>query len=115
MAMRKGMKPGRRYFIINIDEPYAEEIYEALKRGQMEKGEWPEGDVGFEEWKKQTFGSPLEQGHTVSLYCSPEPEYEEYCGPFWTCPACGSEFILPDSRYCPDCGRAIEWVGDTDA
>ena len=53
--MRKKMKPGRRYFIINIDEPYAEEIYQVLKRGQMAKGEWPEGDITFEEWKQQTF------------------------------------------------------------
>lgn len=32
--MRKEIKPGRRYFIINIDEPYAPEIYEVMKRGQ---------------------------------------------------------------------------------
>lgn len=51
----KSMKPGRKYFIINIDEPYAEEIYEVLKRGQIAKGEWPEGDMSFAEWKKQTF------------------------------------------------------------
>lgn len=54
--MLKEMKPGRRYFIINLDEPYAEEVYEVLKRGQMAKGEWPEGDISFEEWKEQTFG-----------------------------------------------------------
>lgn len=47
--MLKEMKPGREYFIINIDEPYAEEIYEVLKRGQIVKGEWPEGDISFEE------------------------------------------------------------------
>lgn len=54
--MLKEMKSGRKYFIINIDEPYAEKIYEALKAGQMAKGEWPEGDISFEEWKRQTFG-----------------------------------------------------------
>lgn len=53
--MRKIIKPGRRYFIINIDEPYAEEIYKVLKKGQMKKGEWPEGNISFEEWKKQTW------------------------------------------------------------
>jgi hypothetical protein len=52
----KQIKPGRKYFIINIDEPYAEQIYETLKRGQMAKGHWPEGDISFEEWKQQTFG-----------------------------------------------------------
>lgn len=53
--MRKCMKPGRQYFIINIDETYAPIIYEILKYGQMQKGEWPEGDISFDEWKKITF------------------------------------------------------------
>lgn len=53
--MIKIMKPGRYYFIINIDEPYAKAIYEVLKYGQMIKDEWPEGDISFEEWKQQTF------------------------------------------------------------
>ncbi|SFH34483.1 hypothetical protein SAMN05660649_04835 [Desulfotomaculum arcticum] len=46
--MLKHMKPGREYFLINIDEPYALEIYEVLKRGQMAKNEWPEGDISFD-------------------------------------------------------------------
>jgi len=54
--MLKELKPNREYFIINIDEPYAEEIYEVLKRGQAAKGQWPEGDVSFEAWQEQTFG-----------------------------------------------------------
>lgn len=54
--MLKPIKTGREYMFINIDEPYAEEIYEILKRGQMAKGEWPEGDISFEEWQEQTFG-----------------------------------------------------------
>lgn len=53
--MEKSMRPGRKYIIINIDEPYAENIYQVLKEGQMAKGEWPEGDISFEDWKKQTF------------------------------------------------------------
>lgn len=53
--MRKEMKPGRRYFLINIDEPYARIIYEILKYGQTQKGKWPEGDISFEQWKKETF------------------------------------------------------------
>jgi len=71
MAMRKGMKPGRRYFIINIDEPYAEEIYEALKRGQMEKGEWPEGDIGFHEWVLETFEIKDRLNELVATLCLP--------------------------------------------
>ncbi len=54
--MQKKMKPGRRYFIINIDEPYAEQIFEVLKWGQMSQNKWPEGDISFSEWIKQTFG-----------------------------------------------------------
>ena len=53
--MLKKRKEGRRYFIINIDEPYAEKIFEVLKKGQKAKGEWPEGDSTFEEWVKETF------------------------------------------------------------
>ena len=53
--MRKEMKQGRKYFLINIDEPYAKKIYAVLKEGQMAKGEWPEGVIDFEEWKRQTF------------------------------------------------------------
>ena len=53
--MLKTMKPGRKYFIVNLDEPYAEELYEVLKRGQIAKGEWPEGDISFAEWEEQTF------------------------------------------------------------
>jgi len=53
--MKKIMKPGNKYFIINTDEPYAKAIYEVLKAGQIAKGEWPEGDISFEEWIKRTF------------------------------------------------------------
>jgi len=60
--MLKEMKPGKRYFIINLDEPYAREIYEILKRGQTAKGQWPEGDISFEEWQRQTFGKQNSRG-----------------------------------------------------
>jgi hypothetical protein len=55
--LSKKEKPGRNYIVINTDEPYAEKIYEILKRGQISKGKWPEGDISFEEWKKKTFKS----------------------------------------------------------
>ncbi|MCR4298227.1 MAG: hypothetical protein NUV75_05675 [Gallionella sp.] len=54
--MKKELKQGNEYFIINIEEPYAIEIFEVLKRGQIAKDEWPEGDISFEEWQEQTFG-----------------------------------------------------------
>lgn len=53
--MLKKIKTDRKYFIINVDEPYAEAIYNILKVGQTAKGQWPEGDISFEEWKKLTF------------------------------------------------------------
>lgn len=55
--LSKKEKPGNNYFVINIDEPYADKIYEVLKKGQTAKGKWPEGDISFEEWKKKTFKS----------------------------------------------------------
>lgn len=57
-SMLKLMKPGREYIIINIDEPYARDVFEILMRGQMAKGpeHWPEGDISFEDWQEQTFG-----------------------------------------------------------
>ena len=59
--MLKEIKDGNEYFIINIDEPYAKEIFEVLKRGQMAKGQWPEGDITFEEWQEHTFGEQREE------------------------------------------------------
>jgi hypothetical protein len=53
--MIKDMKPGNKYFAINVDEPYAEKIYEVLKQGQIEKGEWPEGNISFKEWVEKTW------------------------------------------------------------
>jgi len=52
--MLKEMKPGNVYFIINTDESYAKKIYEVLKREQIKKGEWPEGDISFEDWLEVT-------------------------------------------------------------
>lgn len=55
--MLKQLKPDQLYFIIKINEPYAEQIFELLKKGQIEKGDWEEGtDITFTEWVKQTFG-----------------------------------------------------------
>lgn len=51
----KERKPGRNYFTINIDEPYAPLIYETMKKGERDKGTWPEGDISFEEWKQLNF------------------------------------------------------------
>lgn len=54
--MQKTMKSGRRYFLINIDEPYAKDIYYYLKNGQIAQDKWPEGNIPFEDWIKVTFG-----------------------------------------------------------
>jgi rubrerythrin len=78
--MLKNMKPNNRYIIVNIDEPYAEEIYEILKKGQLEKEDWPEGDLSFAEWIEETFGTSF----------------------FWTCDWCGT--TLPETEsQCPYC------------
>jgi len=54
--MLKQIKPGRLYFVINIDEQYAEKIFEVLKEEQTKLGQWPEGNISFKEWVKDTFG-----------------------------------------------------------
>lgn len=55
--MLKQLKPGHYYIIINLDEPYAEDVYEVLKYGQMQKGEdaWPEGDIDYLQWVRHTW------------------------------------------------------------
>lgn len=76
------MRPGRRYIIINIDEPYAEEVYKILKKGQMKKGEWPEGDISFEEWKKQTWPSiDTPQKRSINEHIQKEPTAEKLFSP----------------------------------
>lgn len=55
--MLKQLKPGRLYFVINIDEPYAEKIFEVLKEEQTKLEQWPEGpNITFKEWVFDTFG-----------------------------------------------------------
>jgi hypothetical protein len=60
--MHKIMKPGRKYFVINTDEPYASDVYAILKNGQLAKGAWPEGDITFEEWMARTWPPQPEHG-----------------------------------------------------
>ena len=49
------IKANNKRFVINIDEAYARDIYEVLKAGQIAKGEWPEGDMSFDEWVRLTW------------------------------------------------------------
>jgi len=65
--MLKEMKPENRYFVINIDEPYAEKIYEILKAGQMKKGEWPEGDISFNAWIDRTFNFEIGEHPDIGI------------------------------------------------
>jgi|GEM_PF-1340689 len=51
----KERKPGRHYFTINIDEPYAPLVFEVMKKGEQAKGTWTEGDISFEEWQQLAF------------------------------------------------------------
>ena len=54
--MLKQLKEDRLYFIVNIDEPYAQRIFEVLKEEETKRGNWPEGDISYREWVEQTFG-----------------------------------------------------------
>ncbi len=54
--MLKQLKPGRLYFVININEPYAERIFEVLKEEQTKLDQWPEGEITFKQWVFDTFG-----------------------------------------------------------
>jgi hypothetical protein len=58
--MKKQMKPGNNYFIINCDEPFAGEIYKVLKHNMQRLGKWPEGDISFLDWYKLTFSEALQ-------------------------------------------------------
>jgi hypothetical protein len=55
--MIKQVKEGHLYFIIRINEPYAEKIFQVLKEEQLKLNDWPEGeDITFREWIFDTFG-----------------------------------------------------------
>lgn len=54
--MLKQLKPERLYMIVDIKEPYIEKLFEVLKQGQIEKDDWPEGDINFIKWVELTFG-----------------------------------------------------------
>lgn len=56
LYMLKQLKPNNLYFVIKISESYAEKIFQVLKEEQMKLEQWPEGDISFEQWVKDTFG-----------------------------------------------------------
>jgi hypothetical protein len=37
--MKEGKEPCPKYYIINLDEPYAEEVFDIIKRGEIKKNE----------------------------------------------------------------------------
>ena len=92
--MLKTLKPDHYYIIVNLDEPYAQDIYEVLRYGQKQKerlGEdaWPEGDVDYMEWVKQTWANACPRdrlaaiqaariGQAANLHDSSWPEREYY-------------------------------------
>jgi hypothetical protein len=45
--MIKEMKPGGNYFIVNNDEPYIENLYEVIKKGQTAKVERPDRELSW--------------------------------------------------------------------
>ena len=54
--MLKQLKPDHMYMIVDIRENYIEKLFEVLKAGQIEKNDWPEGNITYREWVKLTFG-----------------------------------------------------------
>ena len=55
--MLKQLKADNLYFVIRVNEPYAEKIFNVLKEGQIANEDWPEGDnITFKEWVFDTFG-----------------------------------------------------------
>ena len=54
--MLKQLKPDNLYFVIRINELYAEKIFNVLKEEQTKLGDWSEGDITFREWVFKTFG-----------------------------------------------------------
>lgn len=93
--MFKKTKPGNNYFIINIDEPYAEDIYRVLKAGQEKKGEWPEGDITFEEWKDRTFFFDISEHPLFGIDI--------------VCKRCGESLTKDDSLDYHRCGKCVSW------
>ena len=49
-TMREQVKSSQAYIVVGIDHPLIENIYEILKCGEMEKGDWRKGDISFEQW-----------------------------------------------------------------
>ena len=49
------LKDGRLYIVVNIDEAYAEKVFEALRDGERARGRWNE-PTGFLEWVFGTWG-----------------------------------------------------------
>ena len=115
--MKKGMKYGRMYFIINTDEPYAGAIYDVLKAGQIAKGQWPEGNLTFEEWHLQTFGTLPSNNSGIAATQQTAPpvnkpkeliiEEDEPCA--YCCDTALVDIYLEQRgwKYCPKCGDKL--------
>ena len=44
------IKPNKKYIVVNVDEPYAENIFNVLRDGEKEKGNWKNEPETFKEW-----------------------------------------------------------------
>lgn len=105
--MKKEMKPDRMYIFCNVDEPYAHEVFEVIKRGQMAKGteHWPEGNISFEEWMKSTFCRPCPFCGSLDLDLSTNTAIKRSTGVFCT-------FCRSGSGMAPSITQAImHWNG----
>ena len=69
----------------------------------------------FDSWRRTA-------DDAIALLQEPEPvpvevhEKDEWCGPYLSCPECGTDWITYEDRvhYCPGCGRRVVWEVDAD-
>jgi len=85
--MLKQLKPGHYYIVINLDESYAQDVYEVLKYGQQLKEElgedaWPEGDIDYLQWVRRTWSAASARDYEGALLAAKmgqqTPEREQY-------------------------------------
>lgn len=79
--LKDGKNPVNQYYIVNTDEPYAEEIHKIIFNGENENS------------ANYVLKTPYEKG---SMYR--------------TCPCCGKDNLHPlQNKYCSNCGIKLNW------
>lgn len=50
------MKPGRHYLVVNIDEPYAAQVWALIRAHERRKGTWDSDAPTFASWVRALWG-----------------------------------------------------------